>query len=160
MMSAWKKTIALLLCLLLLAGYQVVALERKHTEKYQALRAQADSLQAQVDYDAKLLNALSGQDTASSVATPYRDGTYQAAAQGYGGLVTVKITIAQGKITDIQIVSAPKEDVAYLKTARRIIDDIQAQQTPEVDTISGATMTSTGIKNACIIALNEALNEE
>ena len=59
-------------------------------------------------------------------------------------------------ITDISIVSAEKEDGAYLSMAEDIIPTIIDAQSADVDTISGATFSSTGIKNAVAQALKEA----
>ena len=44
-----------------------------------------------------------------------------------------------------------------INTAIRIIDNMLDKQTPNVDTISSATYTSTGIKNAVIAALKQAV---
>ena len=56
----------------------------------------------------------------------------------------------------VDIVSAEKEDGAYLTMAEDIIPKIIDAQTSEVDTISGATFSSTGIKNATAQALESA----
>ena len=52
--------------------------------------------------------------------------------------------------------TAEKEDGAYLTMAEDIIPKIIDAQTSEVDTISGATFSSTGIKNATAQALESA----
>ena len=52
--------------------------------------------------------------------------------------------------------SAEKEDGAYLAMAKEIIPTIIEQQTWDVDTISGATFRSKGIKNATQQALEKA----
>ena len=53
--------------------------------------------------------------------------------------------------------SAEKEDSAYLAMAEDIIPKIIETQSAEVDTISGATFSSTGIKNAAEQALEQAV---
>ena len=63
----------------------------------------------------------------------------------------------KGKITAVDIVSAEKEDGAYLSMAKDIIPKIIEAQSAEVDTISGATFSSTGIKNASQEALEKAV---
>ena len=93
-----------------------------------------------------------GGDTAGS----YKDGSYEGTATGFGGDITVKVTVDGGKITAVDIVSAEKEDGAYLTMAEDIIPKIIDAQTSEVDTISGATFSSTGIKNATAQALESA----
>mgnify|MGYP000768767228 FL=1 len=87
----------------------------------------------------------------------YKDGTYTGDAKGYGGNIKVQVVIAGGEITNIEVLSAKDEDEAYYNTAIRIIDNMLDKQTPNVDTISSATYTSTGIKNAVIAALKQAV---
>lgn len=86
----------------------------------------------------------------------YEDGTYTGSAQGFGGYITVSVTIAEGKITDISIVSAPGETPSYLASARSVISAMLSAQSPNVDTVSGATYSSTGIINAVKTALSQA----
>ena len=68
----------------------------------------------------------------------------------------MEVTVEGGSITDISIISAGKEDGAYLSMAEDIIPKIIDAQSADVDTISGATFSSTGIKNAVTQALEEA----
>ena len=86
----------------------------------------------------------------------YLDGTYTGSAQGFGGYITVSVTIAEGKITDISIVSAPGETPSYLASARSVISAMLSAQSPNVDAVSGATYSSTGIINAVKSALSQA----
>ena len=86
----------------------------------------------------------------------YEDGIWKGEAQGFGGVIQVEVTVEGGSITDISIVSAEKEDGAYLSMAEDIIPTIIDAQSADVDTISGATFSSTGIKNAVAQALEEA----
>ena len=67
------------------------------------------------------------------------------------------VIIEQGKITAIEIISAENEDGAYLSMAKDIIPKILSAQSADVDTISGATFSSTGIKNASQEALDKAV---
>lgn len=86
----------------------------------------------------------------------YEDGTYTGSAQGFGGYITVSVTIAEGKITDISIISAPGETPSYLASARSVISAMLSAQSPNVDAVSGATYSSTGIINAVKTALSQA----
>ena len=86
----------------------------------------------------------------------YEDGTYTGSAQGFGGYITVSVTIAEGKITDISIISAPGETPSYLASARSVISAMLSAQSPNVDAVSGATYSSTGIINAVKSALSQA----
>ena len=55
------------------------------------------------------------------------------------------------------ITSAENEDGAYLTMAEEIIPAIIEAQSADVDTISGATFSSTGIKDAVAQALEKAV---
>ena len=95
-------------------------------------------------------------DTAEQV---YTDGTYTGDGQGFGGNIQVQITIADDTLTDIQVVSAEKEDSAYLSQGKAVIDRILEAQSTDVDTVSGATFSSTGILMAVEDALGKAENQ-
>lgn len=86
----------------------------------------------------------------------YRDGVYTASAQGFGGPITLQVTIQNDTIADITIVRAEGETQPYFSRARRVISTILECNTPEVDSISGATYSSTGILDAVKSALSSA----
>jgi uncharacterized protein with FMN-binding domain len=88
----------------------------------------------------------------------YRDGTYYGSATGFGGTIQVEVVIADGKIVSIRVVSAPGETASYLASATAVIDRVLAANSPQVDTISGATYSSNGILNAIKRALTNATN--
>ena len=91
----------------------------------------------------------SAADTDDTTASPYLDGTYEGEAEGFGGMITVQVTVKNGQMTDLSILSADGEDSAYLSNAKDIIPKILEHSLTDVDTISGSNITdSTGIKNA------------
>ncbi len=90
----------------------------------------------------------------------YRDGIYTGTAEGYGGDITVSVTVADGKIHAVDIVSAEDETPSYLEKAKAVIAQVLDRQTPNVDTVSGATYSSNGILNAIRRALSQAAGEE
>ena len=85
----------------------------------------------------------------------YLDGIYTAEAMGFEGKITVQVTVAEDKITDITVLSAEDEE-EYLARAKRVIPAILEGQSPNVDAVSGATYSSTGILNAVKLALAKA----
>ncbi len=89
----------------------------------------------------------------------YKNGTYTGEGQGFGGIIQVEVTLENDTIADIQVVSAPGEDSAYLSQGEGVISTILAAQSTDVDTISGATFSSTGIINAVNDALGKAENK-
>lgn len=145
MHTFWIKTCNLLVLAALIFGYNAVLHSRSQEETI-----------------TKLQNELTQQETEDSAASdaeaasPYADGTYNGEAQGYGGTVSVAVTIQDGTITDVAIISAKQEDAAYFDAAKGVIDEILEAQATEVDTVSGATFSSNGILHAVADALGKA----
>lgn len=90
----------------------------------------------------------------------YRDGVYTGTARGFGGDITVQVTISNDTITDISIIRAEGETRSYFTRARYVISAMLTANSPEVDSISGATYSSTGIINAVKSALSSAAVSE
>lgn len=86
----------------------------------------------------------------------WKDGTYTGSGTGFGGTIRVEVTISDGKMTQIDDVDHAGETPSYYKKAAAIIPQIIKAQTPNVDTVSGATYSSSGIREAVINALNKA----
>ena len=90
---------------------------------------------------------------------PYKDGTYEGTAEGYGGPIRVSVVIAGGYIDQIDVTEHSKEDPAYYMLAESVLDRILDLQNTETDTVSGATFSSGGLLRAVSDALSEAGNE-
>lgn len=88
-------------------------------------------------------------------AAAYKDGTYYGTGTGFGGTLKVKVTISGGKINAIEIVET-KDGSEYIKKAAVLLDKIIAGQTTNVDTVSGATYSSSGLIQAVRDALKQA----
>ena len=113
---------------------------------------QVARLQAELErVEPKLQN-----DGRRSAPAEYQDGVYSGEAEGFGGPISLEVTITDGRIADIQILSAEGEDGAYFSMAENMIPTVLERQSPEVDTISGATFSSNGIRNAMKQALGKA----
>lgn len=140
MREFWIRVVSLIAIVGILVGYNSVLDAREKNEEIAKLKAQVTKIQS-----------------AESDDSNYKDGTYQGEAEGFGGTVAVEVKIEKGKITAVNIVSAEKEDGAYLSMAKDIIPKIIEAQSADVDTISGATFSSTGIKNASQEALEKAV---
>ena len=84
------------------------------------------------------------------------DGIFQGEAEGYGGPVCVQVTIENGYITNVELISAENEDQAWLNMALPLLDVIVQQQTTHVDVVSGATFSSSGILNGATRALSQS----
>ena len=96
--------------------------------------------------------------TTSVPAGGYKDGTYQGSGTGFGGTITVQVTISCGKIAAIDILSASGETGSYFASAKGVISKMISGQTPNVDAVSGATYSSNGIIQAVQNALSKAAN--
>lgn len=101
----------------------------------------------------------SGETSSDDSDNFYKNGTYEGSGTGYGGTITVQVTMEDDTITAVSVVSAPGEDSAYLSQGENVISSILSEQSTDVDTISGATFSSTGILEAVNDALSKAENE-
>lgn len=86
----------------------------------------------------------------------YKDGTYYGTGVGFNGNLTVKVTIKNGKITNIEIVKTGDGD-EYISKAKGLLKSIYAKQNTNVDTVSGATYSSNGLIEAVSNALSKAV---
>ena len=131
--------------------------EEAKNKKDSAAKEEADAAdkeeEDQADADSEEDSSEESEDLA------YKNGTYTGDGQGFGGNIQVQVTLENDTITDIQVVSAPGEDSAYLSQGQGVISTILAAQSTDVDTISGATFSSTGIINAVNDALGKAENQ-
>jgi len=137
------------------------ALETSYINRMQNQAASAGSGSSDADTagDDKTTDTSDAEDTATADSdNVYKDGTYTGEAEGYGGTIQVEVTLTGDEITSINVVSAPGEDSAYLSQAESVIDSILSAQSTDVDTVSGATFSSTGILNAVDAALGKAEN--
>ena len=142
------RAVNLVLIVALLIGYNTVLTLRDKDDQIAKLTADLES--------ANLYKQSVIQSQEDAAGGSYEDGIWKGEAQGFGGVIQVEVTVEGGSITDISIVSAEKEDGAYLSMAEDIIPTIIDAQSADVDTISGAPFSSTGIKNAVAQALEEA----
>lgn len=101
---------------------------------------------------------------AQTVDSSYKVGNYSGEATGYnGGTVSVTLTLQeQDGTTVIQDISAEqtKQTESYWNKAVSVLDSIrQKNGTDQVDTVSGATISSKAIIDATDAALSKALGE-
>ena len=100
-----------------------------------------------------LVLVLTVSTTAFAAYTP---GTYSATAPGFGGDVTVTVTVDESQITDVQIVG-DKETVGIGGTAvQELPAVIMDAQGTDYDGWTGASFTSAAVKAALTEALAQA----
>ncbi|MDR1619768.1 MAG: FAD-dependent oxidoreductase [Clostridiales bacterium] len=95
------------------------------------------------------------QPTAVPVVT-----TGEGSAMGYGGQITVVITLTDGVITDVEAEGANETAGIGSLAIERLPGDIIAANSVKVDGVSGATMSSTGLINAAAQAYAAATGGE
>ena len=179
----YLRLIALLLIIMAVFFYNGTVKDKEQTQDIADLTAKVESLENQQD---QILTALqeayeeqktvaesktesdskssdskkstAAEETSDDSDNVYKNGTYEGSGTGYGGTITVQVTLQDDTITDVSVTSAPGEDSAYLAQGENVISSIISEQSTDVDTVSGATFSSTGILEAVNDALTKAEN--
>ncbi|WP_313794911.1 flavocytochrome c [Fundicoccus culcitae] len=95
--------------------------------------------------------------TLSKVAAQeYMAGTYEATSGGYGGDVTVTVTVTDDRIVSIEADAADETPGIGDEAITTLIDRVIQGQTLNVDVVSGATGSSSGFLAALALALEAA----
>lgn len=84
------------------------------------------------------------------------DGTYEGESDAGIIKVKVRVEVKEHKITNVEIL---EHDDGMGGPAEAMVDDMVAENTDDVDLVSGATMSSKTIRNAVNIALQKGLGE-
>jgi uncharacterized protein with FMN-binding domain len=89
----------------------------------------------------------------------YKDGAYRGTGVGYNGAITVQVTISEGEIASIEVLSHIEDQEYWDMSAAWIVNSIINRQSTNVDAVSGATYTCNGIILAVRDALRQALDK-
>ena len=117
---------------------------------YVPLRWLAELLGLEVGWDENTNTVLLGKQPA--VYTP---GTYTGTAMGFGGPITVEVTVTKDAITAAKVTGADETpDVGGAVLGR--LGNLAKTQGLEMDAVTGATYTSRGVKDALGVALSKA----
>lgn len=95
-----------------------------------------------------------GCGSTSSSDSGIPDGTYTGEGTGKGGKIVVELTIKDSKISDIKVVEHG-ETPGYADALEKMSAEMITKNTLEVDMVSGATLSSTGILEAVKDAFNK-----
>ena len=82
-------------------------------------------------------------------------GTFEGKGNGFGGELQLKVTVTDGKMEDIEVVSHHESSVVFNRALPIITERILEAQSPEVDSVTGATFTSYAVKAAVAEAMKE-----
>ena len=153
MKSFFVRVLNLLLIAGVIFAYNAVLKQRGQAEEIARLEAELAAANLRLERQTEETAADAEQESA------YKDGVYEGSGTGFGGEIKVKVTVEKGKIMEVSIESAEQEDKAYFETAKSIVGDILEKQSADVDTVSGATFSSTGIREAAAQALEKAMGD-
>lgn len=92
-----------------------------------------------------------------SCSRGYNAGTYEAVGKGRNGDIRVSVVIdSDGKITNIEVLENSENNRMMKQVTEGMIPNMKKDNTSEVDSISGATESSIGFKEAVRNALKDA----
>ena len=110
--------------------------------------------------DAEDTDATDEEDAEEEVAREIKamvfeieDGTYEGTADGHNGPVTVEVTVAANKITDVTLLEHEETEGASDPAIEGVPEAIVEHQSTQVDIVSGVTYSS----NAIMAATENAL---
>lgn len=89
-------------------------------------------------------------------STQKASGPVEGTGIGYNGEIKVEVSFDNEKITDINVISSHDTSVVFDRALPVIKDRILAAQTPVVDSVSGASFSSYGVKAAVADAMKTA----
>ena len=87
------------------------------------------------------------------------DGIYTGSADAFRGDVEVQVTVEKQKVTDISILSYCDTEEYFFRAAPAVIEQMKAEQSLNVDAVSGATYSSNGVIHAVANALEIPENQ-
>ena len=113
-------------------------------------RAAANAVRSALD---QIGEAFLGIEMAEWDLAAVEDGTYEGTGTGFGGDIVVEVTVSGGEITDIEILEHSESPGFWENAEDAVPEAIIDEQDWDVDEISGATMSSVGIKDAVFDAI-------
>lgn len=101
------------------------------------------------------------KDAADATVTPevnggYKDGTYTGTGKGNGGELKVEVVVEGGNIVSVTLTEHKETPGIFEGAEKGVGNEIIRTQSVEVDSVTGATLSSEGIKAAVADALKDA----
>lgn len=100
-----------------------------------------------------------GEEIEKAEKGNFIDGVYTGTGDGFRGTTQVQVTVENGYIADITVLSFQDDREFFQKAQSVVVNDILAEQTTDVDAVSGATFSSKGIMDAVADALGSGQSE-
>jgi fumarate reductase flavoprotein subunit len=120
----------------------------------------ATEVRGQVVQDAPPASAeAAAESPAEQPATAYKDGEYTGTAKGYLADITVKVVVAEGVITSVEVTEQADTPAIYASAEEALLPAIVAQNgigELKADSVTGATGSARGILDAIAAALEQA----
>ena len=96
-------------------------------------------------------------ESSTSLAGDYADGTYEGTGQGYGGKISLSVTVEGGRVTGVEVLECSETaTIGELALPVYCEDAATADNTDDIDVASGASNTLRGFKAALADALARA----
>ena len=95
----------------------------------------------------------------AAFAATFTPGEYEASAPGFGGAVTVKVTVDEESITAAAITADAETPEVGGAAAEKLAEALVGTASADIDGIAGATLTSGAVKEALSAALAQAKGE-
>ena len=99
---------------------------------------------------------LAAMATTAWASPAFKAGTYTAEAAGIHGPVVVEVTFSKDRIEKVNIVKQTETEGIGSKAAEILPSKIVDAQSPNIDALTGATITSTAIRNAVADCVKQA----
>lgn len=90
------------------------------------------------------------------MSTPLKDGAYEATVDGQEGELTVSVTIAGGRLAAVDVVDSHETPSIGGKALETLPDEMVAGNSPDVEAVSGATLTTNRLRDAVVKCLEQA----
>ena len=157
--NKYVATMVTVLCLCVMIGgyYGGNAYAKSYAASNAASTASSSSSSSSSSSDSTTYDSSSGlvsDANSSNDTSKYKDGTYTGTGEGYRGTTKVKVVVKSGKITSITVVSYEDDEQWFSRAVDTVISEIKDSQSVDVDTVTGATFSSNGIRAAVADALN------
>lgn len=107
---------------------------------------------------AAILLSVALLSSCSSKAT-YKPGTYEGKGQGYAKEQDLRLSVTigeDGEIYEMKILESHETEHIGEKALDQLVEEAKEKNSADVDTVSGATRTSEGFREALKDALEEA----
>lgn len=134
------------------------AIEKVIPAMIEAQSAEVDALTGATITSEALKKAVSQaiDEAAAADAQTYAAGVYEEKVRGMGGYMKVQVTVNEAGLENIEVISHTETPNIGTKAIEKVIPAMIEAKSADVDSLTGATITSEALKKAVAQALEEA----